>query len=206
MTGFIGKPPPPPIRLGMVGGGQGAFIGGVHRIAARIDGQFQLVAGALSASADKALTSGQELGLAPDRIYTSFETMAARESEREDGIEAVSIVTPNHMHFSAAEAFLQRGIHVICDKPVTTTLFEAQRLRDLAQTANRAFILTHNYTGYPMVRQARQMVAEGLLGKIRVNEVVANVCFGGPKRNRLFVTCTHELYSVYVTATGVQVP
>jgi predicted dehydrogenase len=157
-----------PIRLGMVGGGQGAFIGGVHRIAARMDGHFQLVAGALSSDAERAKASGAELGLDPERSYASFEDMAKAEAERPDGIEAVAIVTPNHMHFPAARAFLKAGIHVICDKPLTSTLADAKKLAALAQDSGKLFVLTHNYTGYPMVRQAREMVAKGELGTIRV--------------------------------------
>ncbi|MCU0831456.1 MAG: Gfo/Idh/MocA family oxidoreductase [Rhizobiaceae bacterium] len=157
-----------PIRLGMVGGGQGAFIGGVHRIAARMDGHFQLVAGALSANPDRAKASAAELGLAPDRSYGSFEEMAKAEAKRADGIEAVAIVTPNHVHFPAAKAFLKAGIHVICDKPLTSTLADARKLATLVAESGKLFILTHNYTGYPMVRQAREMVAKGELGTIRV--------------------------------------
>ncbi len=157
-----------PIRYGMVGGGQGAFIGGVHRIAARIDGQFALVAGALSSNAERAKVSADELGIAPDRSYSSFEDMAKAEAARPDGIEAVSIVTPNHLHFPAAKAFLEAGIHVICDKPVTSKLADAKALAELVRQSGMLFILTHNYTGYPMVRQAREMVASGLLGEIRV--------------------------------------
>ena len=164
----LGTPPPPRIRLGMVGGGSGAFIGGVHRIASRIDGEFDLVAGALSSTPERSLASGQTLGLAPDRIYPDFETMARRESEREDGIEAVSIVTPNHMHFAAAEAFIRAGIAVICDKPITTTLEEARRLHELSRHHRVPFVLTHNYSGYPLIRHARAMVAGGELGAIRV--------------------------------------
>ena len=114
------------IRLGMVGGGQGAFIGAVHRIAARIDGQFELVAGALSSEPARAKASALELGIAAERSYGSFEEMARAEAARPDGIEAVSIVTPNHVHAPAARAFLEAGIHVICDKPMTTTVAEAQ--------------------------------------------------------------------------------
>ncbi|MGL5116626.1 MAG: Gfo/Idh/MocA family protein, partial [Beijerinckiaceae bacterium] len=110
------------IRLGMVGGGEGAFIGAVHRMAARLDDHYSFVAGALSSTPQKAMRSGQALGLDPDRIYGDFREMARAEAERPDGIEAVSIVTPNHMHAAAAEAFLKAGIHVICDKPLTTTL------------------------------------------------------------------------------------
>jgi predicted dehydrogenase len=160
-----------PIRLGMVGGGQGAFIGGVHRIAARLDGEFSLVAGALSSDAERAKASAAELGLDPDRSYGSFEEMAKAEAKREDGIEAVAIVTPNHMHFAPAKAFLQAGIHVICDKPLTATLADAKKLVQLAESSASLFVLTHNYTGYPMVRQAREMVAAGELGDIRVVHV-----------------------------------
>lgn len=159
------------IRLGMVGGGSGAFIGAVHRMAARIDDHFDLVAGALSSTAEKSLASGRELGLDPERCYGSFEEMAKKEAERPDGIEAVSIVTPNHVHYPAAKAFLERGIHVICDKPLTSNLEDAKRLKAVADSSNALFILTHNYTGYPMVRQAREMVAEGLLGTLRVVQV-----------------------------------
>jgi predicted dehydrogenase len=157
-----------PIRLGMVGGGQGAFIGGVHRIAARLDGEFQLVAGALSSDPERARVSAAELGLDPDRSYGSFAEMAKAEAKRPDGIEAVAIVTPNHMHYPAAKAFLEAGIHVICDKPLTATLGDAKKLAALVEQSGRLFILTHNYTGYPMVRQAREMVASGQLGEIRV--------------------------------------
>jgi predicted dehydrogenase len=156
------------IRLGMVGGGQGAFIGGVHRIAARIDDQYELVAGALSSDPKRAKASGHELGLAEDRSYGSFEEMARREARIRDGIEAVAIVTPNHMHFPVAKIFLQKGIHVICDKPLTATLREAKKLAELAQKSGKVFALTHNYTGYPMVRQAREMVAKGELGPIQL--------------------------------------
>ena len=157
-----------PIRLGMVGGGQGAFIGGVHRIAARIDGEFQLVAGALSSSPEKAKASAAELGLDPSRSYGSFQEMAKAEAKRADGIEAVSIVTPNHMHWPAAKAFLDAGIHVICDKPLTSNLADAKKLAALVEKSGKVFVLTHNYTGYPMIRHAREMVQKGQLGEIRV--------------------------------------
>jgi len=157
-----------PIRYGMVGGGQGAFIGGVHRIAARIDGEYELVAGALSSDPERARASGKELGIADDRNYGSFAEMAKAEAARPDGIEVVSIVTPNHMHWPAAKAFLQAGIHVICDKPMTSNLADAKKLAALVEKSGKLFILTHNYTGYPMMRQAREMVADGLLGDIRV--------------------------------------
>ncbi len=157
-----------PIRYGMVGGGQGAFIGGVHRIAARLDGEFQLVAGALSSDPERAIASGRELGLDAERCYASFAEMAKAEAARADGIEAVAIVTPNHVHYPAAKAFLDAGIHVICDKPLTSNLADAKKLAAAAAKSGRLFVLTHNYTGYPMVRQAREMVAKGMLGDLRV--------------------------------------
>lgn len=136
------------IRLGMVGGGTGAFIGGVHRMAARLDNRFDLVAGALSSTPEKSRASGLELGLDEDRCYGSFEEMAEREAARDDGIEAVAIVTPNHVHYPAAKAFLERGIHVICDKPLTSNLDDARKLKEVADKADALFVLTHNYTGY----------------------------------------------------------
>ncbi|WP_170476192.1 Gfo/Idh/MocA family protein [Ruegeria arenilitoris] len=157
------------IRLGMVGGGNDAFIGGVHRIAARLDDKFELVAGALSSTPEKSRESGEALGLA--RVYDDFEQMAIREARLKSGIEAVSIVTPNHVHYAAAREFLKRGIHVICDKPLTSTLSDAKKLVKAAESSDALFILTHNYTGYPMVRQAREMVANGEIGKIRVVQV-----------------------------------
>ena len=157
------------IRLGMVGGGEGAFIGAVHRIAARMDDHYTLVAGALSSTPEKALRSAQAIGL--ERGYPDFVTMAQAEAARDDGIEAVAIVTPNDQHAPAAEAFLRAGIHVICDKPVTTTLKDARRLQALAKKQGLIFALTHNYTGYPMVRHARRMVRDGTLGEIRVVQV-----------------------------------
>lgn len=157
------------IRLGMVGGGNDAFIGGVHRIASRIDDRYELVAGALSSTSEKAQASGEALGLA--RIYDDYKQMAMREARLKNGIEAVSIVTPNHVHYAAAREFLKRGIHVICDKPLTSTLADAKKLVKAAEKSNALFVLTHNYTGYPMVRQARQMVAAGEIGKIRVVQV-----------------------------------
>ena len=157
------------IKLGMVGGGNDAFIGGVHRIASRIDDRYELVAGALSSTPEKAQASGQALGIA--RVYDDFKQMAIREARLKNGIEAVSIVTPNHMHYAAAREFLKRGIHVICDKPLTSTLADARKLAIAAERSNALFVLTHNYTGYPMVRQAREMVARGEIGKIRVVQV-----------------------------------
>lgn len=156
------------IRLGMVGGGNDAFIGGVHRIASRIDDRYELVAGALSSTAEKSRLSGEALGLAADRCYGNFKEMAEVEAAREDGIEAVAIVTPNHVHFPAAKEFLERGIHVICDKPLTATMEDAAAMQAAVESSDALFVLTHNYTGYPMVRQARSMVEAGDLGEIRV--------------------------------------
>lgn len=159
------------IRLGMVGGGRDAFIGGVHRIAARLDGAFELVAGALSSTPERARASGAALGLEADRCYDSFAAMAEGEAARSDGIEAVSIVTPNHVHAAAAEAFLARCIHVICDKPLAATMAQAEALARAVECSDALFILTHNYTGYRMIRQAHQMIASGDLGAIRVVQV-----------------------------------
>ena len=157
------------IRLGMVGGGEGAFIGAVHRMAARLDDQYDLLAGALSSTPDKALRSARALGL--PRAYPDYLTMAREEAERPDGVEAVAIVTPNDQHAPVAEAFLKAGIHVICDKPVATTLADARRLKAMAQAHGLIFAVTHNYSGYPMVRHARRMVREGELGELRVVQV-----------------------------------
>jgi predicted dehydrogenase len=156
------------IRLGMVGGGQGAFIGAVHRLAARMDDQYEFVAGALSSSAERSKASGAELGLASDRIYTDYREMAKAEARRKDGIEAVAIVTPNNIHVPAAKAFIEAGIHVICDKPLSISLKEAKSLETLLKKKNVLFALTHNYSGYPMIRHARDMVAKGELGQIRL--------------------------------------
>jgi len=160
-----------PLRLGMVGGGRGAFIGAVHRMAARFDRRFDLVAGALSSDVDVARASARDLGIQPDRAYADFVEMARREADRKDGIEAVAIVTPNHLHFPACKAFLAAGIHVICDKPLSVTIDEALQLDALVEKTGLVFVLTQNNTGYPMVRQARQMVREGLLGTLRLVRV-----------------------------------
>lgn len=156
------------LKLGMVGGGEGAFIGGVHRMAARLDGRWDLVAGAFSSEAGRSAGFGRALGLGEDRCYGDWRSMARAEAARADRIDAVAIVTPNHMHHAPAKAFLEAGIAVICDKPLTTSLADAL---DLAATVERTgvpFVLTHNYSGYAMVRQMRAMVAEGSLGAIRV--------------------------------------
>ncbi len=132
------------VRLGMVGGGQGAFIGAVHRIAARLDDEYALLAGALSSEAGRALASAAELGLDPDRSYSNYEDMARAEAAREDGIEAVAIVTPNHVHYPAAKTFLEAGIHVICDKPMTVTSQEGEELVALATKKGRVLAVTYN--------------------------------------------------------------
>jgi predicted dehydrogenase len=159
------------IRLGMVGGGRGAFIGAVHRIAARMDDHYELVAAALSSDAARSRAAAQDLHIAPDRAYGSYTEMARAEAARPDRIDAVAIVTPNNNNNPMAKAFLEAGIHVICDKPLTTTVQEALDLAAIVRRTGLIFGLTHNYTGYPMVRQARQMIADGQLGKIRVVQV-----------------------------------
>jgi predicted dehydrogenase len=159
------------IRLGMVGGGEGAFIGAIHRIASRIDDQYELVAGALSSTPEKARRSGEALGLAADRIYDDYESMAKAEAKRPDGIEAVAIVTPNNVHAGPAYAFLEAGVHVICDKPLTVSLAEAKRMQAAVAKSGRIFALTHSYTGYPLVRRMREMVQGGELGAIRLVQV-----------------------------------
>jgi len=154
------------IRLGMVGGGVDANIGNIHRYAARLDDRYILLAGALSSTPEKSKTSGQVIGLNPERIYNNFNVMAEEESLRKDGIEAVSIVTPNNMHAESAIAFLKKNIHVICEKPLTATLKQAKILAKVARESKALFILTHNYSGYPLVRQAREMIKAGEIGKI----------------------------------------
>jgi predicted dehydrogenase len=155
----------------MIGGGEGAFIGAVHRIAARLDDRYEFVAGALSSSPDRARRSGRALGLAAARSYGTFEEMLAAETARPDGVEAVAIVTPNDAHALAALACLNAGFHVICDKPLTTSLAKARELRDAANASNRIFGVTYNYSGYPLVRHAREMIAGGELGEIRLVQV-----------------------------------
>ncbi len=155
------------IRMGMIGGGRGAFIGAVHRVAAAIDGEIELVCGAFSSNPEKSIASGHDLMLSPDRCYGSFEEMIEKEKNRPDGMDVVSIVTPNHMHFAPAKLALENGFDVICDKPVTFSLEEAYMLKEIIQKTGRTFALTHTYTGYPMVKEAREMVKNGVLGKIR---------------------------------------
>ena len=155
----------------MVGGGPGAFIGGVHRMAARLDDRWELVAGAFSRDADRARAAASELHVAPDRAYADFRAMARAEAGRPDGIDAVAVVTPNASHHAIARAFLDAGVHVVCEKPMATTLADALDLVRAARDGGRVFVLTHNYTGYPMVRQARAMVAAGEIGAVRVVQV-----------------------------------
>lgn len=152
----------------MVGGGRAAFIGAVHRMAARLDDRIDLAAGALSADPENARLSGMDLRLSPDRIYSDYHEMATREAARLDGIEAVVVVTPNHLHHPVAKAFLEAGIDVICDKPLATTLGEARELIAVTRAKDLIFAVTLNNTGYPMVRQAREMISAGEIGKIRV--------------------------------------
>ncbi len=159
------------LRLGMVGGGRGAFIGLVHRIAARLDDRFDLVAGALSAEPARAAASAADLRIAPARAYADFRSMAQQEAARPDGIEAVAIVTPNHLHVPVAAAFLDAGIDVICDKPLSATLAEARTLAAQVRAAGRVFVVTYNNTGHAMVRQAREMVRAGALGALRLVQV-----------------------------------
>ena len=159
------------IRLGMVGGGQGAFIGAVHRMAARLDDRFELVAMAPSSDPARSQASGKELGLDPGRVYADFHDMAKAEAARPDGIEAVAIVTPNHLHHAVACVFMDNGIHVICDKPLTRTLGEAIDLAVRVKKSGLLFGVTYTYSGYPMVRHARELVERGELGDIRVVQV-----------------------------------
>jgi predicted dehydrogenase len=157
------------IRMGMVGGGRGAFIGGVHRMAAALDGHIDLVCGAFSSDSEKSRLSGQVLYLPEDRVYDSYSQMILTEKELPVGVrmDFVSIVTPNHMHFGPAKMALENGFHVVCDKPLCLTKKEAEELVDLVNKTGLIFALTHNYTGYPMVKQAKAMIRKGALGHIR---------------------------------------
>jgi predicted dehydrogenase len=157
------------LRMGMVGGGRDAFIGAVHRMAAWLDGKIDLVAGAFSSNAEKSRLSGEDFGLDPKRVYSDYETMAKTEAglPKDQRIDFVSIVTPNNAHFPVAKTFLEAGFNIVSDKPMTFDLAEALQLRDLVKKTGKVFALTHNYTGYPMVKEAREMVRKGDLGKIR---------------------------------------
>jgi predicted dehydrogenase len=157
------------LRLGMIGGGQGAFIGAVHRIAARMDNEYELVCGAFSSDAEKAKASGLLLGLSPDMVYTTYQELIEKEKQlpEDERVQVISIVTPNHLHFAPAKLALESGFHVILDKPMTFSLAEAKELEKVVKASGKRFCLTHTYTGYPMVKEARQLVADGRLGKIR---------------------------------------
>ena len=157
----------PRLRLAMIGGGQGAFIGGVHRMAARLDDRFELVAGVFSSQAERNLATAHELGVDKTRCYANHQALLAGETAREDGAEVVAIVTPNHLHFPAALATLEAGLHVVCEKPMTLGVAEAERLARAAAASQRRFVLTHNYAGYPLVQHARALVARGELGRLR---------------------------------------
>ncbi len=157
------------LRMGMVGGGQGAFIGAVHRMVATLDQQVELVAGVFSRDAENNRTTGTELYLSPDRVYDSYTGMAEAEARLPEGrrIDFVSIVTPNVSHYDISRVFLDAGIHVVCDKPMTYTLDEANRLVEMVEASGLVFALTHNYTGHPMIRQARAMFRSGEMGQVR---------------------------------------
>jgi len=159
------------LRLGMIGGGRGAFIGAVHRMAARLDDRYELVAGAFSSNPQRSRDSGADFLLQADRCYGTIDEMVRAESARSDRVHVVAIVTPNHLHHAPAAALLQAGFHVICDKPLTTTIAEAEDLVTAADRTKRILAVTYNYSGYPIVRHARQMIAAGELGELRVVQV-----------------------------------
>ncbi len=157
------------LKMGMVGGGPGAFIGAVHRLCLAMDGEFELVAGAFSSDADKSRETGAELGLDPARVYGSWQEMAEKEAALPEGerIDCVSIVTPNHVHHGPTLEFLQRGFHVVCDKPLTISSELAEQMRAAVAQSGKVFALTHNYTCYPMIREARELVRGGKIGQVR---------------------------------------
>ncbi|MCL2269926.1 MAG: Gfo/Idh/MocA family oxidoreductase [Treponema sp.] len=155
------------LRYGMIGGGQGAFIGDVHRKSIALDGLAELVAGCFSRSPENTLATGKALGIMPERCYKTFEEMAGLEAKRPDKIDFVVIVTPNNTHYAAAKAFLNQGIHVVCDKPLTWETAEAQELADLAKKNKLLFGVTYTYTGYPAVKHVREMISKGEIGDIR---------------------------------------
>jgi predicted dehydrogenase len=159
------------LRLALVGGGPGSFIGAMHRQAARLDDRYEVVSAVLSSDPGRCLSAGRELGLEEDRIYYEVAEMCAAEAARPDGAEVTAIMTPNDSHFPFAKAALENGLDVICDKPMTNTVAEAENLVQIVRDTGLVFCLTHNYTGYPMVRQARAMVANGQLGEIRLVQV-----------------------------------
>jgi predicted dehydrogenase len=157
------------LRLGMIGGGSGAFIGAVHRIAARIDDKYELVCGAFSSDAEKSKASGTLLGLDASRVYGSYQELIEKEKQlpEDERVQVISIVTPNHVHFAPTKMALENGFYVVLDKPMTFSLAEAKELRKVVEASGKLFCLTHTYTGYPMVKEAKQFVASGKLGKIR---------------------------------------
>lgn len=157
------------LRMGMIGGGPGAFIGNVHRIAANMDGMIELVCGSFSSDAEKSKQAGKDLFLSPNRVYATYNEMIKEESKLSEDkkMDFVSIVTPNHLHFEPAKLALENGFHVVLDKPMTFDLNEAKQLKQIVEKNGKYFCLTHTYTGYPMVKQARQMINDGLLGNIR---------------------------------------
>jgi predicted dehydrogenase len=159
------------LRLAVIGGGPGSFIGAMHRQAARLDDRYEIVTGILSSDLEKSKKAALELGMDPNRLYASVEEMLDKESAREDGADVVAIMTPNDIHYEYAMVALERGFDVICDKPMTNTLEEAEALHKKVQETGLVFCLTHNYTGYPMVRQAKAMVQDGQLGTIRLVQV-----------------------------------
>ncbi len=156
------------LRMGMVGGGRGAFIGSVHRMAAALDGKIQLVAGAFSSDAEKSKLSGEDMMLDASRVYASYQEMVEKESALPDDqrIDFVSIVCRNDMHYEVSKAFLEAGINVICEKPLAFSLEQGKELAAVVKSTGKVFALTHNYTGYPMVKEAKAMVADGKLGRI----------------------------------------
>ncbi|WP_043529904.1 Gfo/Idh/MocA family protein [Litchfieldella xinjiangensis] len=155
------------LRLAMIGGGQGALIGGVHRIAARMDARFELIAGAFSSQPERNQATARELGVDEARCYSDYQALLSGEAGREDGADVIAIVTPNHLHFPAALACLEAGKHVICEKPMTLSVDEAQRLADAVSASGKRFVLMHNYVGYPLVQHARELVSRGELGRLR---------------------------------------
>lgn len=159
------------LRIAVIGGGDGSFIGPMHRLAARLDDRYEIVTGVLSSKSDKAERAALEMGFASDRVYATVAEMLAREKARPDGIDVVDIMTPNDTHFEYAMAALDAGFDVICDKPMTNTLEQAEALYDKVRQTGLVFCLTHNYTGYPMVRQAKAMVANGEIGDVRLAQI-----------------------------------
>lgn len=158
----------PRLKLAMIGGGRGAFIGAVHRMAARLDDRYELIGGVFSSDPQRSRDSGADLRLASDRCYATLDDMLLKERERADRVDVVAIVTPNHLHHDASKRCLEAGFHVICDKPLTTSLDHAEDLKRLVEQTKRVFAVTYNYSGYPLVRQAREMIASGELGELRV--------------------------------------